>query len=115
MPALGLVGRLPLLVGEAELHGDISVAVLGADLEDRARAAFQHRHRDGDAVGLENLGHADFAAEQSDAHRETPSSIEVIVDADADQVGDAGGDDQRFVGGHWAPGPIGNASTYRAG
>ena len=67
--ALGLGGALPLLVGEAELHGVVAVALLGPDLEHGARAALQDGDRDGGPVGLVDLGHADFAAEQSDAHR----------------------------------------------
>src|SRR4051794_18154072 len=59
---LGLGRDLPLLIGEAELERDIAVAVFGTDLEDRARPAFQDRDRHGGAVGLENLGHADFTA-----------------------------------------------------
>ena len=68
--ALRLAGALSLLVGEPELQGGVAVALRGPHLEHRARAALQHGHGNGGAVRQVNLGHADFAAEQSDSHRE---------------------------------------------
>ena len=56
----------------------IAIALGRTNLEHGARAAFQHGDRDGDAVGLVDLSHADFAAEQSDAHH-APSSVSVIM------------------------------------
>ena len=63
MTALGLRGALPLLVVEAELPGEVAVAVLGPDLKHRAGTAFQDGDRLHGPVLLVDLGHADFAAE----------------------------------------------------
>ena len=72
MAPLGLGGLLALLVVETQLHGVIAVAVFGPYQEHGAWTAFQDRDRHRRAVFLVDLGHADFAPQQSHLHRLTP-------------------------------------------
>ncbi len=52
-----------------------AVGLVGAHLQDGAGAALKHRDRDGGAVLLEDLGHADLPSQQSHSHRRTPCAI----------------------------------------
>ena len=68
MTTLTATGQTARLVAEAELHGFVAITLLRADLHDAARADFEHGDRDDDAPFFENLGHADFLTEETDAH-----------------------------------------------
>ena len=75
---LGQVLELPeLRLGELarlldpELDGRVAVALRRPDAGDGVRLDGDDAHGDHRSVGLEDLGHADLAADQSDGHRVT--------------------------------------------
>src|SRR5262249_18463285 len=68
VPALGPRGALALLVLEADLDGLVSVTVLGADLEDRARPELQDGDRGGGPLVVVDLRHPNLGSDQPERH-----------------------------------------------
>lgn len=62
MTAFRPTGTLSEFIQIAYLYGFVAVALLSAELKDVARPSLDHRYRDGAALLVIYLSHADFAA-----------------------------------------------------
>src|SRR5262249_44166951 len=65
----GAARSLAALVLEAELDGIIAIAILRADLQNRARTEIDHRDGMEHALVVEDLGHAHLETEKAQGHR----------------------------------------------
>jgi hypothetical protein len=65
---------LRLGIAKSNLYGIITVTILRANLRDDARTGFDDRHRDGLSGRAEDLGHADFTAQQTSDHNHTSAA-----------------------------------------
>src|SRR5205823_635945 len=81
-------GRLADLLRRVgpQLHRDVAVAIDGPQARDGIRLDGEHADAHHGAVVLEDLGHADLAADQSDAHyilisMSTPAASESLINA----------------------------------
>ena len=70
----GLVDELFADVSETELDGGVAVGAGGFELGDAAGASLDHGDRDGPALFIEELGHAQLLPEDADGHRKENSA-----------------------------------------
>jgi hypothetical protein len=66
---LGLADALLLLVAEADLDCGVAVLLLGLHLKNAIAAGLNDRDGADATLGVIDTGHADFFAENADAHR----------------------------------------------
>jgi hypothetical protein len=65
----GFIDELLADIAETELNGVIAVSAGGFELSDAAGASLDHGDRDGPALFIEELGHAQFLPKNADGHR----------------------------------------------